>query len=195
MQNKQFLRDGTACGLVAVPAMCQDLLRGLLSMAEIHIRYVTSTGLEKSLEIRASETYVNLDLRDIASIDLLPLIWCTGLEELSIRNNKISSVDLSPLSKCKKLQSLRLSNNQLEEIDLTPLGSCPELAELALQGNRFRRVDISALFHCQDLTDLKLDDSVTLLADLTLKSVGSWPEVLVERFHRILWKVPEPLRG
>ena len=162
-------------------------------MVQVFISYVTGTGLEKSLEVEASDTYVNLDLRDIASIDLLPLIWCTNLQDLSIRNNKLTYVDLSPLSKCTELQSLRLGNNELGEVDLTPLENCSKLAELALQGNRLKRVDISPLFHCPHLTELRLDDSTTLTADLTLKSVGSWPEVLVERFHRILWKVPESM--
>ncbi|MHA2380576.1 MAG: leucine-rich repeat domain-containing protein [Candidatus Thorarchaeota archaeon] len=160
-------------------------------MVEIYVWYVTSTGLEYSLEVKASETCINLDLRDIASVDLLPLIWCTNLQELSIRNNSLVSVDLSPLSKCPELQSIRLGNNKLGEIDLTPLEDCPNLVELSLLGNRLRRVDISPLFHCPNLTELKIDDSTTLIADLTLKSVGSWPEVLVERFHRILWKIPE----
>ncbi len=162
-------------------------------MVQVFIWYVTSTGLERSLEVEASETCVNLDLRDIASVDLLPLIWCTNLQDLSIRNNKLTSVDLFPLSKCPELQSLRLGNNELAEVDLTPLEDCSKLAELSLQGNRLKRVDISPLFHCQHLTELKLDESTTLTADLTLKSVGSWPEVLVERFHRILWKVPESI--
>ncbi|UCH03583.1 MAG: hypothetical protein JSW05_08250 [Candidatus Thorarchaeota archaeon] len=162
-------------------------------MVQVFIRYVTSTGLEKSLGVEATETCVNLDLRDIASVDLLPLIWCGNLQDLSIRYNKLTSVDLSPLSKCSELQSLRLGNNELGEVDLTPLEHCPKLAELSLQSNRLKRVDISPLFHCPHLTELKLDDSTTLTADLTLKSVGSWPEVLVERFHRILWKVPESM--
>ena len=162
-------------------------------MVQVFIWYVTSTGLEKSLEVEASETCVNLDLRDMASVDLLPLIWCANLQDLSIRNNKLTSVDLSPLGKCSELQSLRLGSNELVEIDLTPLEDCSKLAELSLQGNRLKRVDISPLFHCPQLKELKLDDSTTLTADLTLKSVGSWPEVLVERFHRILWKVPESM--
>ncbi|MHA2142786.1 MAG: leucine-rich repeat domain-containing protein [Candidatus Thorarchaeota archaeon] len=159
-------------------------------MAEIYVWYVNSTGQEMSYGIESSERCVNLDIRDMISVDLLPLIWCPNLEDLSLRNNKLTEVDLSPLSKCQNLQGLRLNNNNLESLDLSPLADCPNLEELTIQSNKIRRVDISPLFHCQALKELKHDESVTLLADLTLKSVGSWPDVLMERFHRILWKVP-----
>ncbi|MFW9965631.1 MAG: leucine-rich repeat domain-containing protein [Candidatus Thorarchaeota archaeon] len=159
-------------------------------MVEIYVWYVNSTGQEKSYGVEADERCVNLDLRDMISVDLLPLIWCRNLEDLSIRNNKLTEIDLSPLSKCPNLQGLRLNNNQLEKLNLSPLAECSMLEELAIQANRLKRVDISPLFHCHALKELKHDTSVTLLADLTLKSVGSWPDVLMERFHRILWTLP-----
>ena len=159
-------------------------------MAEIYVWYVNSTGQEKSVGVESSETCVNLDLRDMVSVDLLPLIWCRDLEDLSIRNNKLTEIDLSPLANCQNLQGLRINNNLLKKLDLTPLAECAMLEELAFQKNNLKRVDLSPLFHCQALKELKHDASVTLLADLTLKSVGSWPEVLMDRFHRILWKMP-----
>jgi Leucine-rich repeat (LRR) protein len=125
------------------------------------------------------------------TVDLLPLIWCQNLEDLSLRDNKLTEIDLSPLSKCPNLQGLRLNNNLLRTLDLSPLAECPMLEELVIQENRLKRIDVSPLFHCQALKELRHDTSVTILADLTLKSVGSWPEVLMERFHRILWKVPQ----
>ncbi|MFW9845131.1 MAG: leucine-rich repeat domain-containing protein [Candidatus Thorarchaeota archaeon] len=160
-------------------------------MAEIFVWYKMSTGQEQRIGINANETCINLDLRDIVDVDLLPLIWCANLEDLSLRDNKLNAVILTPLAKCKNLRSLRLGNNRLESIDLTPLADCPRLEELSICGNSLRRVDISPLFQCQELKELKHDESVTLVADLTLKSVGSWPDVLVERFHRILWKMPD----
>ncbi|MFX0107795.1 MAG: leucine-rich repeat domain-containing protein [Candidatus Hodarchaeota archaeon] len=160
-------------------------------MTKVYVWYVTSTKLEKHIAVDTKSTCINLDLQDMAYVDLLPLIWCTHLEDLNLRDNKLQSIDLTPLSNCVNLQSLRLGNNQLESINLTPLGECSKLEELALKGNKLKRIDISPLFHCPNLTELKIDETVTLVADLTLKSVGSWPEVLVERFHRILWKVPE----
>jgi Leucine-rich repeat (LRR) protein len=160
-------------------------------MPEIFIPYTTATGLEKRLKVNPEEICINLDLRDIATIDLLPLAWCSKLEDLNIRNNQLTEIDLSPLEKCSKLRVLRLNNNLLQTVDLAPLENCSNLIELALNANKIRRLDISPLFHCHNLVDLNLDDTTSLLADLTLKSVGSWPDVLVERFHRILWKVPE----
>ncbi|MHA2386951.1 MAG: hypothetical protein ACXAEE_12145 [Candidatus Thorarchaeota archaeon] len=159
-------------------------------MAEIHVWYVNSTGQEKSISVESSERCVNLDLRDMISVDLLPLIWCRNLEDLTVRNNKLKEIDLSPLSKCPTIQALRLNNNLLEKLNLSPLAECSMLEELSIQENRFKRVDISPLFECHALKELNHDTSVTLLADLTLKSVGSWPNVLMDRFHRILWKVP-----
>ena len=161
------------------------------SMPEIYILYKTATGLEKRLKVNPEETCINLDLRDVASVDLLPLAWCSKLEDLNIRNNQLTEIDLSPLEKCSNLRALRLNSNHLENVNLTPLENCSNLVELALHKNRIKRLDISPLFHCHNLADLNLDDTTSLLADLTLKSVGSWPEVLIERFHRILWKVPE----
>ncbi len=160
-------------------------------MAEIYIPYKTATGLEKHLKVDPEETHINLDLRDVALVDLLPLAWCSKLEELNIRNNQLIEIDLSPLEKCSSLRALRLNNNLLENIDLTPLDNCSNLIELALHRKKITRLDISPLVQCHNLADLTLDDTTSLLADLTLKSVGSWPEVLVERFHRILWKLPE----
>ncbi|NHJ12367.1 MAG: hypothetical protein EAX95_01770 [Candidatus Thorarchaeota archaeon] len=160
-------------------------------MSEVYVWYTTATGLEKSLKTESEETSINLDLRDIVSIDLQPLIWCSKLEELSLRNNQLSQLNLSSLSKCTELRALRLNNNLLENLDLSSLEGCSKLQEVTLNNNRIRRLDISPLFHCNNLIELKLDEQTSLLADLTLKSGGSWPEVLIERFHRILWKVPE----
>jgi len=39
-----------------------------------------------------------------------------------------------------------------------------------------------------DETAINLDEDIALTADLLLRSAGSWPEVLIERCHRILWK-------
>jgi len=123
-------------------------------MAEIYVWYVNSTGQEKSYGVETNERCVNLDLRDMISVDLLPLIWCRNLEDLSIRNNKLTEIDLSPLSKCPNLQGLRLNNNQLEKLNLFPLAECSMLEELAIQANRLKRVDISPLFHCHALKEL-----------------------------------------
>jgi len=158
-------------------------------VSEIFIRYMTTTGLEKTARFRTDETTINLDLRDIATIDLLPLIWCENLESICLRNNSLTEIDLSPIEKCgKKLRAIRLSHNRFQDIDLSPLSSCPNLLEVALDDNRLKRVDLSPLFECANLIDLNLDEEVSLTANLLLRSVGSWPEVLVERYHRILWK-------
>ena len=158
-------------------------------VSEIFIRYETTTGLEKTARFRTDETTINLDLKDIAYVDLLPIIWCEKLEYLCLRNNSISDIDLSPLEKCgKQLKSIRLNHNRLQELDLNPLSSCPSLEELNLENNRLKRVDLSPLFQCANLKELVIDKDVGLTADLLLRSVGSWPEVLVERYHRILWK-------
>ena len=39
-----------------------------------------------------------------------------------------------------------------------------------------------------DETAINLDEDVALTADFLLRWVGSWPEVLIERYYRILWK-------
>ncbi len=161
----------------------------MIVVSEIFIRYVTTNGLEKITRFKSDETGINLDLRNIAQVDLLPLIWCESLETLCLRNNSITEIDLSPLEKCgKNLKSIRLSHNRLQEIDLEPLGSCPNLEEVSLLDNRLKRVDLSPLFQCPKLKELDIDDVVGLTADLLLRSVGSWPEVLIEQYHRILWK-------
>lgn len=158
-------------------------------VSEIFIHYLTTTGLERSVKFRSDETVINLDLRDMTTVDLLPLIWCENLESLCLRNNSLTEVDLSPLEKCgKNLKVVNLSHNRLHEIDLDPLSSCPQLIEVTLEDNQIRRVDLSPLFQCANLKELNLDKDVSLTADLLLRSVGSWPEVLVEQYHRILWK-------
>ncbi|MHA1287798.1 MAG: leucine-rich repeat domain-containing protein [Candidatus Thorarchaeota archaeon] len=157
--------------------------------SEIFIHYLTTTGLEKSAKFRTDETVINLDLRDMVSVDLLPLIWCENLEALYLRNNVLSDIDLTPLEKCgKNLKVINLCHNRIQEIDMEALGSCPNLLEVKLNDNRLKRIDLSPLFQCANLAELGLDEEVSLTADLLLRSVGSWPEVLVERYHRILWK-------
>jgi uncharacterized protein YjbI with pentapeptide repeats len=161
----------------------------VIVVSEVFIRYVTTNGLEKTARFKTDETGINLDLRNIAQVDLLPLIWCENLETLCLRNNSLTEIDLSPLEKCgKNLKAVRLSHNRLQEIDLEPLSSCSNLEEVSLLDNRLKRVDLSPLFQCPNLRELKIDDDVGLTADLLLRSVGSWPEVLIERYHRILWK-------
>jgi len=156
---------------------------------EIFIRYVTTSGLERTARYSTDETSINLDLRDIAEIDLLPIIWCEKLESLCLRSNSLIEIDLSPLEKAGQyLRAVRLGHNRLQEINLEPLSYCPNLEEVSLTENRLKRVDLSPLFHCPNLRELNIDDDVALTADLLLRSVGSWPEVLIERYHRILWK-------
>ncbi len=161
----------------------------MIVVSEIFIRYVTTNGLEKTARFKTDETGINLDLRNIAQVDLLPLIWCENLETLCLRNNSLTEIDLSPLEKCgKNLKSIKLSHNRLQEIDLEPLSSCPNLEEVSLIENRLKRIDLSSLFQCPKLKELEIDDDVGLTADLLLRSIGSWPEVLIEQYHRILWK-------
>lgn len=158
-------------------------------VSQIFIRYVTTNGLEKTARFKSDEAGINLDLRNIAEVDLLPLIWCENIETLCLRNNNLTEIDLSPLEKSgKNLKAVRLGHNRLQNINLEPLSCCPNLEEVSLLGNRLKRVDLSPLFHCPKLRELKIDDDVGLTADLLLRSVGSWPEVLIERYHRILWK-------
>lgn len=157
--------------------------------SEIFIHYLTTTGLEKSVKFSSDETVINLDLRDMVSVDLLPLIWCENLEALNMRHNVLTEIDLSPLEKCgKNLKVINLSHNRIQNLDLEPLSSCPNLLEIKLNENRLKRIDLSPLFQCANLAELGIDEEVSLTADLLLRSVGSWPEVLVERYHRILWK-------
>ncbi|RLI52008.1 MAG: hypothetical protein DRO87_05870 [Candidatus Thorarchaeota archaeon] len=157
-------------------------------VSEVFVRYVTTTGLEKMVRFNTETTAVNMELRDIATVDLLPLIWCKNLEVLNLKNNSLTEIDLSPLQKCPHLKALRLSHNRLQEVDLSPLATCSELQEISLDNNRLKIIDLSPLFQCPNLQDLMIDESVTLTADLLLRSIGSWPEVLIERYHRILWK-------
>jgi hypothetical protein len=168
------------------------MFEGGLILDEVIVRYQTTTNTENTRIIPVDETGLNLDLRDIVEIDLLPLIWCTKLEKITIQHNHMKELDLTPLSRCINLEVLRLSDNQLVSIDLEPLSDCPHLRELDLSNNALRSIDLSPLFHCSELTELKFDDSAVLTADLLLRSIGSWPDVLVDKFHKILWKASEP---
>ncbi|RDE10759.1 MAG: hypothetical protein C4K47_10935 [Candidatus Thorarchaeota archaeon] len=157
-------------------------------MVEVFIRYVTSTGLEKYEIFKATESHINLDLRDMTSVDLLPLIWCIDLEYLSLGYNSLSGVDLTPLAKCGRLKELRLNHNRLQEIDLVPIAECHDIREITLRENQIKRLDVTPLFGCPWLRELELDKGVTLTADLMLRSIGNWPDILVERYRDILWK-------
>ena len=160
-------------------------------MEEVIIRYRTTTGLNQTRMIPVHETVLNLEIRNIVEIDLLPLIWCSKLEKITLRYNELTEVDLTPLSKCINLETLQLSHNKLTKIDLEPLSDCPHLREVDLVDNPLERIDISPLFHVSELNALNVDKGVTLTADLLLRSIGSWPDVLVDRFHEILWKASD----
>ncbi|MBD3407979.1 MAG: leucine-rich repeat protein [Candidatus Lokiarchaeota archaeon] len=159
-------------------------------MTDVFIRYQTTTGIEKTVKFDTAETKINLDLRDIQSIDLLPLIWCTSLQDLSLRNNQIVHLDLTPLAKCKSLICLALNNNKIESIDFSPLSSCKKLEEIFLKKNNLSRIDISPLFQCSNLQTFEIDESVSMTANMLLRSIGNWPSVLVQQYGKILWKVP-----
>ena len=160
-------------------------------MEEVIIRFQTSTGFEQTRVIPVHETTLNLELRNITEIDLLPLVWCTKLEKITLRYNQISEIDLTPLSRCINLEELQLGNNRIKSIDLHALSDCPHLREIDIAKNPLSSIDISPLFHCSELQNLLVDEDVSLTADLLLRSIGSWPDVLVERFHKILWKSSE----
>lgn len=157
-------------------------------MDEVFIRYENTSGREKVQSFRIDSTEILLDLNDMVTVDLLPLIWCSNLRFLSLRNNQLEYVDFTSLSNCTKLQSLRLDNNKLRKIDFTPLSSCPKLRELSMRGNPLSSINLSPLFMCPELVELEIDDATVLTADLLLRSVGNWPDVLVKRFYRILWR-------
>jgi hypothetical protein len=38
---------------------------------------------------------------------------------------------------------------------------------------------------------LELETSVVLNADIQLRSNGTWPKVLLDKFHRIQWQVDD----
>ncbi|MHA1902877.1 MAG: leucine-rich repeat domain-containing protein, partial [Candidatus Thorarchaeota archaeon] len=107
-------------------------------MDEIYIRYITTTGLERTAGFRTDVEEISLDLRDMESVDLLPLIWCVKMKTLNIRNNRLTTIDLTPLSRCVNLEALRLNNNLLSEINLTPLSDCPHMQEVDIRGNKIR---------------------------------------------------------
>ncbi len=153
----------------------------------VSVRYVTTSGLETQILIGRDDTRVNLQLRDIARIDLWPLVYCPQLESLWLQYNRITELDLTPLSRCKALREIDLSHNRLRSIDLTPLADCPHLREIRLDHNELRRIDISPLFECPELEVFARDDHVSLTANIFLRSVGSWPDVLMREYHRILW--------
>jgi Leucine-rich repeat (LRR) protein len=159
---------------------------------EVRIWYWTALGDEKRMSFDVNETEINMDLRDISAVDLLPVVFLRDLRYFSIRDNELTQVDLSPFSNCKKLEGIRLSNNKLQTLDLTPLSDCPKLMELAIQCNEIEQVDISPLFHCPEIKEFKLDDATIPSASLLLRSVGSWPKVILDMFFKIQWEAPEP---
>lgn len=148
------------------------------------------SGDERRMSFDVNETEINMDLRDIVAVDLLPLVFCRDLHYFSIRSNQLTRIDLTPLSNCKKLEGIRLSNNKLQEIDLNPLCDCPKLTEVTLQGNQIESLDISPLFHCPELKEFKIDGFTVPTANLLLRSVGSWPQVIIDMFFKIQWEAP-----
>ncbi|MHA1771074.1 MAG: leucine-rich repeat domain-containing protein [Candidatus Thorarchaeota archaeon] len=156
-------------------------------MDEVILRYTTTGGFIETIHVDRTENHLNLALKDIASIDLLPLIWCTDLERLSLQYNRIETIDLSPLTKCPTLEEINLSHNNLREIDLSPLVGVTSLRELRLEKNNLRKIDVSPLFECPNLSVFRKDDFISMTASIFLRSVGSWPDVLMDEYHRILW--------
>jgi len=99
--------------------------------------------------------------------DITGMEYCTGLEQLSLRNNQIS--DITPLADLTNLVTLRLDGNQIASVG--PLVDLTNLIELSLSDNQIGSVsplmwlaDIGML----DLAGNQITDISHLLGNLGL---------------------------
>ena len=156
-------------------------------MDQIAVPYMTASGQLENVKFDIKATRIDLDLLDIAAVDLSALVWCSKLEYLNLRGNAIQTVDLYPVRKCTSLLALRLNHNRLQSVDLSPMSHCINLREITLNDNQLKTLDVSPLFFFPSLVELDVDDNVILKADSHLKENANWSDVLVDIFNRIQW--------
>jgi Leucine-rich repeat (LRR) protein len=149
-----------------------------ITLAECRGRTFTPIGLPSD-----TEAFSVGWCKELASLDLTPLMTCERINHLafeenalealdlsplaspsfnpefrhlSLKGNHLTSIDLTPLAGLKRLGTLYIQDNDLEHIDLTPLATCSDLLILRLDGNPLVDIDVSPLFNLQFLTWVKL---------------------------------------
>jgi internalin A len=95
----------------------------------------------------------NLNLRDKGLTDIRSLTGLSGLEVLSLGNNKVK--DLSVLKHLRELKELRLDGNQLTNIDTLP--ELDQLGALFLENNAI--ADLRPILRLKNLTNLSVGGS------------------------------------
>ena len=136
-------------------------------MGEIVITYVTVDKEKKEITFDSDVEIIQLDRKEIASIDLTPLSKCTSLQELDLSNNQLQSIVLTPLFWCISLRELVLGYNQLQGIDLSPLSSCTCLQRIYLNNNQLKDIDLNPLSSCTSLQGIYLNNNQLQFIDLT----------------------------
>ena len=156
-------------------------------MDQIAVPYMTASGRLENVRFDISTTRIDLDLMDIAAVDLSAFVWRPKLEYLNLRGNAIQTIDLYHVRKCTSLLALRLNHNRLQNVDLSPMSHCINLREITINDNQLKTLDVSPLFFFPSLVELDVDDDVILKADSHLKEKANWSDVLVDIFNRIQW--------
>ncbi len=136
-------------------------------MATMTFTYKDKKGKEKRIRVGSSSTNLDFSSKNIAHIDLSPILQFTRLRKLKLYSNELQTLDLSPLGTCHTLTELVLHRNNLQEIDLSPLEKCPGLIRLDLSSNRLTQLNLAPLANHTALTKIVLTSNPLPEIDIT----------------------------
>ena len=141
--------------------------------------------IKEHAEFEDDTTSISFVKKAIDCIDLSPLVSCTCLKELWLRENQLESLDLTPLASCTSLRKLVLDLNKLQDIDLTPLAGCTNLKELDLSHNQLETINLAPLASCTNLQLLWLHENQLETIDLSPLSSCTNLRILMLRENQL----------
>jgi hypothetical protein len=101
------------------------------------IEIESKSGKTDKMEVSCNETYLNLESKNIVSVEGFQDI--KKLRSVNLSNNRIEELGDIDLNGLTSLQYLKLSSNKIEAIE--KLGNCPKLKELDLSDNKIEKIE------------------------------------------------------
>ncbi len=125
--------------------------------SQILIKGITTNGKPIEFLFDTQEGNLNLEKKNLKSIDLSPLEGCDNIRVVNLQRNSLESIDLSPLQNKKELKDLLLAYNKLTTLDLSPIKTCDNLNALTLSRNELTTLDLNPIGNSENLRMLTLN--------------------------------------
>ena len=150
--------------------MKENNKRALKKIETFENKYLNELNAKLGLKLKGDEISINLDGKNIGSIELklLSNIEFKNLKEIDLSNNDI--IDINPLKdfKTPKLKSLDLSFNKIIKVDPFKeiLKNIPEIEYLDLSNNLIKNADVFKDKIFEKIIQINLNNNKILQKDL-----------------------------